>query len=260
VIPKNSAIAVVAFIPSDTLDPVSPHTTRRFGWFRPSPNAYSTYEGAQLKTLFSGLTVSVAGTHVQEANPSQPTLKLFIPSTANNIQLSPFKAGPSLTIQGSGLDGVAQVQLSNATDGKTVIAAKLQPLQSETSIDPNVVLLTIPSVATATIGAYDITFILADGTAVKTAQSITVIPDPPNISPTQGIATTSVTITGTGFGTTKGTVMFSGTAGTQTISATPTNWSDTTITVAVPPLAATGNVVVTTNAGASQTTGIFTVP
>ena len=62
-----------------------------------------------------------------------------------------------------------------------------------------------------------------------------------SLSPFSGPAGTSVTITGTNFGTSQGTsaVTFSGTA------ATPTSWNNTSIIAPVPAGATTGNVVVT---------------
>jgi hypothetical protein len=76
-----------------------------------------------------------------------------------------------------------------------------------------------------------------------------------SLSPNTGAVGTSVTITGTNFGVTQGTstVTFSGTAGT------PTSWSATSITVAVPAGATTGNVVVTVSGVASNGVS-FTVP
>jgi len=82
-------------------------------------------------------------------------------------------------------------------------------------------------------------------------------PNPPTVTslaPTSGVVGSSVVITGTNFGTTKGTssVTFNG------ILASPTAWSTTSIAVAVPVGALTGNVVVTV--GGIPTTGrLFTV-
>src|SRR5438876_3808193 len=69
-----------------------------------------------------------------------------------------------------------------------------------------------------------------------------------SLSPTVGPAGTSVTITGTNFGATKGisTVTFNGTTGT------PTTWAATSIVVPVPAGATTGNVVVTVGGLASN--------
>jgi hypothetical protein len=68
---------------------------------------------------------------------------------------------------------------------------------------------------------------------------------PPNIaslSPTSGAVGTAITITGTNFGTTQGSVSFNGAAAT-----TLGNWSDTSITAQVPNGATTGPVTVTAN-------------
>jgi RHS repeat-associated protein len=72
--------------------------------------------------------------------------------------------------------------------------------------------------------------------------SFTVVPTPniSGLSVTSGVVGTSVTITGTNFGSTQGsgTVSFNGT------DATPTSWSASSIAVPVPAAATTGNVVV----------------
>lgn len=75
-----------------------------------------------------------------------------------------------------------------------------------------------------------------------------------SLSPTSGPIGTSVTITGTDFGSTQGssTVTFAGTA------ATATGWSDTSITTTVPAGAVTGDVVVTVN-GVPSNGQTFTV-
>jgi hypothetical protein len=79
-------------------------------------------------------------------------------------------------------------------------------------------------------------------TVTSSAPSIT------SLNPTSGAVGTSVTITGTNFGTTQGTntVTFNGTAGT------PTSWSATNIVVLVPSGTTTGDVVVTVGGVASN--------
>ena len=79
-------------------------------------------------------------------------------------------------------------------------------------------------------------------TVSATAPTIT------SLNPKSGSVGTVVVITGTNFGATQGssTVTFSGTA------ATPTAWTATSITTAVPSGAASGNVVVTVNKQASN--------
>jgi RHS repeat-associated protein len=80
--------------------------------------------------------------------------------------------------------------------------------------------------------------------------SFTVVPTPniTNLSLTSGPIGSPITITGTNFGSTQGTVSFNG------IGATPTSWSATSIGVTVPGGATTGNVVV--NAGGVASNGI----
>src|SRR3984893_17833570 len=70
-----------------------------------------------------------------------------------------------------------------------------------------------------------------------------------SLSPTSGVVGSSVTITGTNFGSTQGgssTVKFNGT------TATPTSWSATSIVAPVPTGAGTGNVVVAVGGAASN--------
>ena len=78
------------------------------------------------------------------------------------------------------------------------------------------------------------------------------VPAPPfitGLNPPSGSVGSAITITGTNFGTTQGssTVAFNG-----TLAGPASNWSGTSITVAVPAGATTGNVVVTVNGLASN--------
>ena len=86
--------------------------------------------------------------------------------------------------------------------------------------------------------------------------TIVPIPNINGISPNSGLVGTAVTITGTNFGAAQGisTVTFNGAA------ATPTSWSDTSITVPVPTGATTGNVVVTVSNAASNGVNFIMVP
>src|SRR5262249_19235939 len=69
-----------------------------------------------------------------------------------------------------------------------------------------------------------------------------------------GPVTTQVQISGTGFGSTQGSVTFSGS------TASISNWSDTSITATVPNGANTGPVVVTIGAVSSNSNAYFTIP
>jgi hypothetical protein len=66
-----------------------------------------------------------------------------------------------------------------------------------------------------------------------------------NLSPSFGTTGTNVTIYGTNFGTSTGTIKFNGT------SATVSSWNSTTITVTVPSSATTGLVTVTPSGGSA---------
>ena len=95
------------------------------------------------------------------------------------------------------------------------------------------------------------------GGVASNSYSFTVTGPSPSISslsPTSGSVGTSVTITGTNFGSTQGTstVTFRGTA------ATPTSWSATSIGVPVPSGATTGDVLVTVS-GVASNAQTFTV-
>jgi RHS repeat-associated protein len=92
--------------------------------------------------------------------------------------------------------------------------------------------------------------------AASNGVAFTVLPTPTItiLSPTSGVAGTSVTISGTNFGVTQGssTVTFNGAL------ATPASWNAVSIVVPVPGAATTGNVVVTVSGVASSGTS-FTV-
>lgn len=82
-----------------------------------------------------------------------------------------------------------------------------------------------------------------------------VVPSITQLSPNVGVPATAVTITGTGFGATKGssTVKFNG------LTAATTSWSATSIAATVPSGATSGNVIVTVGGIPSNGAG-FTVP
>jgi IPT/TIG domain len=82
--------------------------------------------------------------------------------------------------------------------------------------------------------------------------TVTVPPAITSLAPTSGPAGALVTITGTGFGTTQGTVSFAG------LAASVTSWSSTSIVAQVPSGASSGSVVVTASAMASNAAN-FTV-
>jgi hypothetical protein len=112
--------------------------------------------------------------------------------------------------------------------------------------------ITVPVPTGATTGNVVVTV----GGSVSNGLAFTVTPPPPSItslSPSSGPVGMWLTINGTNFGTTVGTVTFNGVPTTSGGS-----WSTTSISVAVPVGATTGNVVVT--AGGIPSNGVlFTV-
>jgi uncharacterized protein DUF4038/IPT/TIG domain-containing protein/collagenase-like protein with putative collagen-binding domain len=113
--------------------------------------------------------------------------------------------------------------------------------------------IVVPVPTGATTGSVVVT---VGGVASNSASFTVTIPAPSitSLNPNSGAVGTSVTITGTNFGTTQGTstITFNGTA------VTPASWSASSIVAPVPAGAATGNVVVTVGGQASNGAG-FTV-
>src|SRR5258708_24104807 len=89
-----------------------------------------------------------------------------------------------------------------------------------------------------------IVMLLSATVAMATPPSIT------SLSPASGAVGATVTIAGSGFGSTQGTstVTFNGTVATPA----PSGWSASSITVPVPTGATTGNVIVTVSGKASN--------
>jgi hypothetical protein len=110
----------------------------------------------------------------------------------------------------------------------------------------------VPVPAAATTGNVVVTV----NQVASNGVGFTVIPTITSLSPASALVGASVTITGSGFGTSRGTstVTFNGTAAT-----TINPWTNTSITVIVPPGATTGNVVVTVPGGFASNGAPFTV-
>ena len=149
-----------------------------------------------------------------------------------NIQPNPAAVGTSVTITGTSF-GATQ-------DGSTVTFNGVTASPSSWSATS----ITAPVPAGATTGSAIVTV----GGQPSAGYSFTVSPAITNIQPNPAAVGTSVTITGTSFGATQGasTLTFNGT------TASPSSWSDTSITAPVPSGATTGNVVVTVGGQASS--------
>ena len=119
--------------------------------------------------------------------------------------------------------------------------------------------LIITTSTSTPVGTYSLTLAASSGCRVRTLPLILVVNAPPptgpnitSLSPTAGPVGTAVTISGSNFGTTQGSVTFNGTI------AAATAWNASSISTSVPRGATTGNVVVT--AGGTASNGVsFTV-
>lgn len=111
--------------------------------------------------------------------------------------------------------------------------------------------IAVPVPAAATTGSV----VVKVGGVASNGVTFTVTPVVTTLSPTSGAVGTSVTINGSGFGTSQG----SNTVSFNSVSTTPTSWNDITIVAPVPTGAGTGPVIVMINRIASN--GVtFTVP
>jgi len=133
--------------------------------------------------------------------------------------------GTAVTISGSNF---------GATQGSSTVTFN-GTAGTPTSWSSTSIVVPVPTAAS------DGNVVVTVGTSSSNGASFSVLPNITSISPPSGLVGTTITITGTGFGTTQGTstLTFNGTA------ATPTSWSNTSVVVAVPSGATSGNVLVT---------------
>ena len=161
-----------------------------------------------------------------------------VPNIITGLSPNAGPAGTSVSIIGTGF-GAAQGTNSVAFNGTSASVGTW----SATSI-----VVTVPSGATT--GNLVVT---VSGTG-SNGVPFTVLPAVTSLSPTFGPSGTSVTITGSTFGSTQGSSSVSFNA----VPASVTSWSATSITVTVPSGATTGNVIV--NEGVANSNGLsFTV-
>ena len=155
----------------------------------------------------------------------------------------------------SGLEG-ATVEITGtsfgALQGTSTVTFNGTPVVTYTSWSDTSITVTVP--AGATTGPVVVTV----GGQASDGVTFTVGTDPviSSVSPASGPVGTTVRVTGANFGATQGTstVAFNG------VNGSPSNWSETSITVDVPSGAATGNVVVTVDSVASNGVAFTVTP
>jgi len=218
--------------------------------------------------VFAGLpngTYGVAPNHVGYtfSPSSQSTTVNGANVTGVNFTANPVSVPPSITSlnPASGPVGTS-VTITGTNFGSTQGTSTVKfngTTATPTSWSATSIAVPVPS------GATTGNVVVTVGGVASNGVTFTVMVPPPSITslnPASGSVGTSVTITGTNFGSTQGTstVKFNGTA------ATPTSWTASSITAPVPTGAATGNVVVTVGGVASNgvnftvTTGTVSLP
>ena len=148
-----------------------------------------------------------------------------------------------------------QVQISGSGFGDTQGSSTVQIAGNVATISSwsdSQIVATVPT--TSKSGSV---VVFASGVSSNANINFTVpVPRVTGISPSSGQVGTVITITGSGFESVSGTVLFNG-AGT----ATPVSWSDTQIVVAVPSSAVSGAVTVRpANNSLSNSDFVFTMP
>lgn len=178
---------------------------------------------------------------------------LFDPAVTS-VTPSPTQ-GQTVTVQGQYLGstpGTVMLTDSNNITWSTVSGSA--HLISGVTWSPSSVTFTLPTGVAA--GSATLLVTRADGKQAP-SQTLT-IASPPEISTVSATSPSlgsSVTITGTGFGTTMGSVVLTSGNGTTTVS--PTTWSDTSVTFTVPITAAAGAATVTVKTVSNSVTSPY---
>jgi hypothetical protein len=158
-------------------------------------------------------------------NPTPPAITSISPTSG--------VVGASVTISGTSFGSAAGTVTFNGTTASVL-----------TWTDSSIV-AGVPS------GASSGNVIVTTGGSASNGVYFNVVTNPTtpaitSLSPSSGVVGASVTITGSNFGSTPGTVTFAGT------TASVASWTDSSIVAKVPSGSTTGNVVVTVNGSASN--------
>jgi RHS repeat-associated protein len=238
--PSSAAVGASITITGANFGSAQGSSTVSFNGTLASPASWSAT--SILVSVPSGATTGNVVVHASGVNSNGVSFSVLSTPAINSLSPTSGTVGTSVTITGAAF-GSTQGSSTVTFNGTTAAA---------TSWSATSIVAPVPS------GASTGNVVVHASGVASNGVSFTVIPPPSitTLSPTSGLVGTSVTITGTNFGSTQGTstVKFNGT------TATPTSWSASSIVVPVPSGATTGNVVVTVGSQASNGVSFTVIP
>jgi hypothetical protein len=191
-------------------------------------------------------TLSMATERITEAIKGFPGLSLLLAKQTSGLWDEARKAAIHIIAIGVGTG------LAYSAQGAILAALGLQKPTEHTWALP----LLLGGLASGGSGIWNSTLdIVRTINQQRQAVAQGLAPRVSGIAPGHAAPGTTVVITGSGFGATRGSIAFNGTPATAIA-----NWTDTSITVTVPAGATTGNVIVTTAAGVDSAGTSFTIP
>jgi hypothetical protein len=233
-------------------------------------NNVITISGANFGTTQGTSTVTFNNTPASVASWSDTTLVVTVPTGATTGNVVVTVAGvasdgisfavatvPTITSLSQTIGAVGQPVTINGLNFGTTQGSSTVTVSganaSVTSWSATAIAITVP--AGAALGPGNVV-VIAGGLGIEHAFDVVVAPAITSLQPNSGAVGATVVINGSNFGAAQNdsTVTFNGAS-----VGTPSVWSDTSITVTVPPAATTGNVVVTFAGVVPSNGSLFTV-
>jgi YD repeat-containing protein len=220
-----------------------------------------TIAGANFGSTQGSSTVTFNGTAASVTSWSATSIGVTVPASASTGNVVVIAGGVNSNGVNFTVLATPAIASLNPTSGAvgapiTITGSNFGATQSSGTVKfngtPGIVTSwgTTGIVATVPSGATSGNVVVFASGVNSNGVNFTVVPAPhiTSLSPTNGSAGTSVTVTGTNFGSTQGSngVSFNG------APASATTWSDTSVVATVPAAATTGNVVVTVSGIASN--------
>ncbi len=233
-------------------------------------NNVITISGANFGTTQGTSTVTFNNTPASVASWSDATLVVTVPTGATTGNVVVTVAGvasdgisftvatvPTITSLSQTIGAVGQPVTINGLNFGTTQGSSTVTINgataSVTSWSATVIVVTVP--AGAALGTGNLV-VNVGGLGIEHAFDVVKAPAITTLQPNSGAVGATVVINGANFGATQNdsTLTFNGVS-----VGTPSVWSDTSITVTVPPAATTGNVVVTFAGVVPGNGSLFTV-